>query len=100
MKRPPETLLAPPGELFAAVRRIVRSKRIPLKVSIPGPGALKIVRGAGKRCTKSTLYAGGWIPCPQVLQLAASLAVAPKQLGVLLNALGIKVRRCGLGLFR
>jgi hypothetical protein len=41
----------------------------------------------------------GKIPCRKALRLAAEMGVSPKELGDLLNEVGIKVATCQLGCF-
>jgi len=41
----------------------------------------------------------GKISCRQALKLASEMDVSPKQLGDLLNEIGIKVATCQLGCF-
>jgi hypothetical protein len=41
----------------------------------------------------------GKIPCRQALKLASEMNISPKELGDLLNEIGIKVATCQLGCF-
>ena len=52
-----------------------------------------------KESDLDTLYSGGWIACQAALSLAKKFEIPTRQVGLLLNHLDIKVKKCSLGCF-
>jgi hypothetical protein len=69
-------------------------------VSQPEKANLKILQVDKSRFARgNTLYAKGLITCCCAQNLAKKLGLSLKQMGVLINALKIKIRACQLGCF-
>ena len=94
-------VLGVPEARLDEIAAFVKTQDIPVEVVVGGECDIQIVEAdERKECDASSLYAGGWITCVAALGMAARLDSSPQKLGMLLNFLNIKVRRCSLGLFK
>jgi hypothetical protein len=90
-----------PQKMAGPLRTFLADRRIPLRVTIAGDGALRVACSARRRrSTPAVLYLGGWITCAVARGLADKLGIKTRQVGALLNRLDIKVRACDLGCFK
>lgn len=78
----------------------MESEKIPLMVASDEEGDVRIEETADRReCSPSALYTNGRIRCHLALALAQKLNVGSKDMGKLLNHLGVKIKDCSLGCF-
>jgi hypothetical protein len=94
--------IAVPPALEADIRVFLAEAGIGLAI-VPDNEAvvsvLPAVEGPRRDAGPGTLPSGGTIRCAVALAMAPLLGIATKDLGRLLNHLGIKVRDCSLGCF-
>ena len=94
-----ETLCVPEG-MLVSLSAFVKSRAMPLDVAAGGKAAVRVIEvGERTECDESTLCANGWISCAMARTMAVRLKITPKQMGRLLDHLGIRVKQCELGLF-
>jgi len=96
------TGIAVPPVLEAGVRVFLSEAGVALSVVPEAEALVRVlapVEGPRRDADASTLPAGGAIRCPVALAMASRLGIATKDMGRLLDHLGIKVRGCQLGCF-
>lgn len=95
------TGIGAPVEMADGLAQFLSAESIDLSVVTDGPGAVQVARPAPEpqESDLDTLYAGGWISCEKARALAGKLAIAPRDVGKLLDCLKVKIRRCVLGCF-
>lgn len=89
-----------PESILPRIRKIVEENAIDIEIQTED-GDLSIQDTGTERLQSnlSTLFCGGWIACETARVIAKKLNIPLSQMGMLLNHLNIKVRRCGLGCF-
>ena len=87
-------------ELADSLTSFITAESIDLNVSCEGPGEVKAVKSAGRdKSDVETIQSGGWIECPTAWAMAEGLGISTRQMGVILEFLDVKIRRCALGCF-
>ncbi len=94
--------LSVPAEMLEAVVNFVSGAGIDLPVVAGDDCTVQVVAASERRrCGLCRLYmGGGFIACETARSVAAKLGIRTRQMGKLLDFLGIKVRNCGLGCFK
>ena len=94
--------LGVPGGLRRSLGQFLAAEHISLEVISEGDCEVRVVEPLERQQADiSHLPKGGWIACETARAMAKKrLRISYKRMGMLLNFLDIKVRRCGLGCFR
>ncbi len=95
------TSIGVPAEMADELAQFLSAESIDLSAVTDGPGAVQVARSdpEPQESGLDTLYAGGWISCDNARALAGKLAIAPREVGKLLDCLKVKIRLCVLGCF-